>query len=434
VRTVVVGGTQSGVGKTTVALGLLAALRARGLAVQPFKVGPDYLDGIQHAAAAGRSAANLDGWLLGREASLRIAARRAAGADAGVVEGCMGLFDGFDGTSEDGSTAQVAKWLGAPVVLVLDAWALSRSAAAMVHGFATFDPDLRLAGVVLNRVAGAAHERWLRAAIAQTGVPVLGALPLDERVVLPERHLGLHLEARPDLEVLGALVEAHVDLDALLAAAAHVAPEATPPRAPARARIAVGRDEAFCFVYEDALEELRRAGAELVPFSPLRDGLPDDVGGVYLPGGYPELHAAQLAANVRLAEDLRVFEGVVWGECGGLMALGEAIEDLDGRRHPALGVLPHTTRMTPRVTVAYAELAPAPGSPFGDAPLRGHLFHRSERVGGEGLAPAWRATTDQAGAFDEGMLVGSRIVATYAHLHLAAHPAAASAFVEACAS
>ena len=297
----VVAGTHSGVGKTSVTLGLVAALRRRGLTVQPFKVGPDFIDPLHHAHAAGRPSHNLDGWMLDPSANRAVFARAVADADVAVVEGVMGLFDGSEGGSERGSTAEMAKLLDLPVVLVVDASAVARSAAAIVHGFTTFDPELRVAGAIANNVGGAVHAAMIRDA-----VPLLGALPHVTDLVVPERHLGLHRphEARSGyVGRLADLVEEHIDVDALLAATAAERPTAPPPvaRREPRARIGVARDEAFCFYYADNLELLEQAGAELVEFSPLRDPLPARLDGLYLGGGYPELHAAELPPTARRA-------------------------------------------------------------------------------------------------------------------------------------
>ena len=306
-RGLVIAGTQSGVGKTTVTLGLLSALRRRGLAVQPFKVGPDFIDPGHHGRAAGRCSRTLDGWILSREANLSLFRRHAAQAQVAVVEGVMGLFDGYDGASEAGSTAQMAKWLGLPALLVVDARAMARSAAALVQGFAAFDPELALAGVVFNRVGGAGHWQYLQEAMERLpDVKCLGGLPREPDITIPERHLGLvtsedHPLGEEYLERLAAWVEGHLDLDRLLASLPPLPqPPAAPPASPQPplVRLGVARDRAFCFYYPENLEWLEHFGAELVPFSPLTDRqLPAGLHGLYLGGGYPELFAGQLAAN-----------------------------------------------------------------------------------------------------------------------------------------
>ena len=309
-----IAGTQSGVGKTTITLGLLYALARRGLSVQPFKVGPDFIDPGHHTRAAGRVCRNLDGWMLTREANLALFRRQARGADVAVVEGVMGLFDGYDGASEAGSTAQMAKWLGLPVLLVVDARAMARSAAALVHGFASFDPALSLAGVVFNRVGSPAHLEYLQQALTSLpGVRCFGGLPRDQELAIPERHLGLATaEDHPlDEAYLGRLadrLETHLDLPGLLAALPQLALPEEPALAasPPLVRLGVARDRAFCFYYPENLELLASFGAELVPFSPLADReLPAGLDGIYLGGGYPELYAEQLAANEALRQALQ---------------------------------------------------------------------------------------------------------------------------------
>ncbi|CAE8687978.1 unnamed protein product [Polarella glacialis] len=469
---IVVAGTNSGVGKTTVACGLMKAFKEAGLRVQPFKVGPDFLDGMHHAAALGGGAAasvNLDGWMMGREGCLEAFhhAMRASSADLAIVEGCMGLHDGRDGCSDEGSTAQVAKWLGAPVLLVLDCWSLARSAAAMVHGFKTFDPEVRLAGVLLNRVAGASHAAWLREAMASASstatVAVLGCLPSDKRVETPERLLGLlpppsssssssfpsGTTKNARLAALHTLMTEHVDLTTLqaLAATATTPPLAPPPlpRSVAQVtgsedessslppvRIAVARDEAFCFIYQDNLRLLRDAGATLVFFSPLRDrALPPDIDGLYLVGGYPELHARELAANTDMHAAVQAFAqrgGFVWAECGGLMYLAKKLylrpadvqtakvaaeaaerppppdrleeapaslpsDPSDSLVHEMCGLLPFDVTMTPRMAMGYCTArlrgptAKLLGLPPGTA-VRCQQYHFSEATVPGGGEPA----------------------------------------------
>src|SRR5579859_2311063 len=348
---IVVAGTHSGVGKTSVTLGLIGALRRRGLTVQPFKVGPDFIDPLHHQHASGRPARNLDGWMLDPETNLERFARATADADVAVIEGVMGLFDGSEGKSDRGSTAEMAKLLGLPVLLVIDASAMARSAAALIHGFTSFDRHLRVAGVILNNVGGEIHAGMIRDAVAGA-VPMLGALPRAKDLVVPERHLGLHLpyEARTGyVEQLATLIETHIDLDALLSNSVieRLPVAATPPAVPPKARLAVARDEAFCFYYTDNLELLEQAGAELVRFSPIDEPLPENIDGIYLGGGYPELHADKLSDNKPTRDAIREFAsagGPIYAECGGLMYLADTL-DLDGQPHPMCGVLPFSTTM-----------------------------------------------------------------------------------------
>jgi cobyrinic acid a,c-diamide synthase len=445
----VVAGVASGVGKTSITLGLLAALRRRGLAVQSFKVGPDFIDPGLHALVTGRPSYNLDGWMCGHRRVLDVVARAAADADVAVIEGVMGCFDGVDGATEDGSTAQVARWLDAPVVLVLDAVAMARSAAAVVLGFERFDPGLRVAGVVANRVGGATHAGWIADAVrGGCRAEFLGAIAHDPALTIPERHLGLHTAAEgpltPELmRRLADAVEQGVSLDRLLALAAPLAPPAPPARAasPRRARIGVARDVAFQFYYAENLELLREGGAELVWWSPLADPDVPDVDGLYLGGGYPELYAAALADNTAVRKAVRRFADAgrpIYAECGGLMFLAESLEDREGRVHPMAGVLPAPVRMRPHgLTLGYREVELTGACPLGPAGavVRGQEFHASTLGPVPPAIPrVYRVRVPGAdGDRPEGYLVG-RALLSYTHLHFASNPALATAFVDACAA
>jgi cobyrinic acid a,c-diamide synthase len=436
---IVVAGTHSGVGKTSITLGLIGALRGRGLTVQPFKVGPDFIDPLHHSHASGRPPRNLDGWMLSPETNLQRFARTTADAEVAVIEGVMGLFDGSDGKSERGSTAEMAKLLGLPVLLVIDASAMARSAAALIHGYTSFDPDLRLAGVILNNVGGAAHAEMIRDAVAGA-VPILGALPRIKDIVVPERHLGLHLphEAHTQyVDQLGALVEEHIDLDALLASSAierrSVLTDAPPPSQ--HVRLALARDQAFCFYYSDNLELLEQAGAELVPFSPIDEPLPKNIDGIYIGGGYPELHAVKLANNRATRDAIREFAsagGPIYAECGGLMYLADTLE-LEGETHPMCGVLPFSTTMPAPLTIAYVEVTTRGGLFGSGQTARGHLFHHSTIVEEPATDHCYEIKNSRGQATQEGYRVNN-ILASYAHLHLASNPALAAAFVDQCAS
>jgi cobyrinic acid a,c-diamide synthase len=427
---VVIAGTSSGAGKTTVACGLIGALQARGLRVQGFKVGPDYIDPSYHALAAGRPGRNLDAFLSGPELIAPLARHGGAGADVAVIEGVMGLFDGASGRGELASTAHVAKLLRAPVVLVVDASAIARSAAALVHGYRTFDPDLDVAGVIFNRVGSEHHEQLLREAVSPLGVPVLGALRRDERIAAPERHLGLVPAGEREAHTRAALATAadaaarSVDLDAVLALARSArasdgrawSPEPPEP-GPTGARIAIARGPAFSFHYEENLELLRAAGAELAPFDPLVDeALPPGAGALVLAGGFPEVFGAELAANARLRARVAAFDGPILAECGGLLFLLDA---LDG--HPMCGVLPGRGQMTQRLTLGYREATALQSTPWIDAGarLRGHEFHYA-RVDLEGAQPAWRLRS-RGTERDEGCARGP-VQASFLHVHWAAHP------------
>ena len=381
----------SGTGKTTVMLGLLRALADDGLAVQPFKSGPDYIDPAFHQAACGRPSFNLDGWAMGPKLWQAISAR-AKGADICVAEGSMGLFDGVAtrGQQGFGSSAETAQAMGWPVVLVLDVGGQAQSAAATALGFRSYLPDLPFAGVILNRVASPRHERLTRLGMERAGLPVLGVLPRRGDLTLPERHLGLiQAVEHPDLDAAIAdyatFLRDHVDLDALRAAAAGHALPQTPsalPKPPAQ-RIAIARDAAFSFTYPHLLEGWHDAGAEILPFSPLADEAPAaDADIVWLPGGYPELHAGQLAAAETFRAGVRRHAETrpVHGECGGYMALGEALIDKNGTRHQMLGLLGLVTSYEKRkFHLGYRRAvlqAPLPGFSV-DTALRGHEFHYS---------------------------------------------------------
>jgi cobyrinic acid a,c-diamide synthase len=382
----------SGTGKTTVMLGLLRALHMRGIQVQPFKNGPDYIDPAFHRAACGRDSFNLDSWAMGR-GMLDALAAQADGADLALAEGSMGLFDGVAsrGESGHGSGGELARAMGWPVVLVVDAGGQAQSAAAVALGFAHFPGAPELAGVIVNKVASPRHERLVRAGFETAGIPVLGVLPREKALALPERHLGLvQAMEHPDLEAAiaqhGAFIAAHVDIDALLAAAlsapppSPVAPLESRLRPPAQ-RIALAMDAAFSFVYPHLLQAWRAAGAEILPFSPLADEAPDlssDL--VWLPGGYPELHAGRIAGNARFLNGLRAHaeHAPVHGECGGYMVLGAALIDAKGESHAMAGLLGLVTSFERRrLHLGYrtAELrAPMPGLGTGRR-LRGHEFH-----------------------------------------------------------
>jgi len=380
----------SGTGKTTVMLGLLAALRDRGLAVQPFKNGPDYIDPAFHRAASGRWSYNLDSWAM-PGAMLDGMLEIGAGADLILAEGSMGLFDGVAraGAAGNGATADLSARMGWPVVVVIDASGQAQTAAAVALGLARFRPDVRVAGVILNRIASPRHEALVRQGMAAAGLPIFGVLPKRAAIAMPERHLGLvQAEEQPALQALIAeaagLMRDGVDLDALIAAAASTAQPAPPAQiTPPGQRIALAKDAAFSFVYPHLLQGWRAAGAEVLPFSPLADQAPDPSADVcWLPGGYPELHAGALAAAHGFRAGLRAFAEArpVHGECGGYMAMGAALVDKDGTRHQMAGLLGLVTSYQARkMHLGYRQarlLGPVPGHAPG-ACLAGHEFHYS---------------------------------------------------------
>lgn len=435
---VVIAGTHSGVGKTTVATGLMAALSERGLRVGAAKVGPDFIDPGYHRLATGRPSRNLDEFLSGAELLPGLAARAGAGCDVLVVEGVMGLFDGSGQAGCDGSTAAVARLLGAPVILVVDASAMSGSVAALVHGFATLDPAVRLAGVILNRVGSVGHAALLREALSPLGVPVLGVITNDDSLVWRERHLGLvpvaeHPDAvRRSLRRLAATMAANVGLEALMdiarAPTARVVADPSPAARAGRCRVAVCSGPAFSFVYPENLELLQQAGAELVLFDPLEAAeLPVGCTGLYAGGGFPEVFAGALGENRALLADVRrrVAAGVAtWAECGGLIWLAES---LDGSAMAGALAGVHVT-MSERLTIGYRDAITRQPSFFGPSgtALRGHEFHRSvAEPPGDGIDLAGRFGTGRGG------FVSETIFASYLHQHLSSAPALAERFVAA---
>jgi cobyrinic acid a,c-diamide synthase len=456
-RRLIVAGTHSGVGKTTIALALMAALRRRGLAVQPFKVGPDFIDPGHHTAVCGRVSRNLDTWMLS-EASVRSIFRRAsAGADVAIIEGVMGLFDGRGPDDPRGSTADVARLLAAPVLLVVDAAGSAGSLAAVVKGFCEFDPAVRVVGVVCNRVAGPGHYDYLELAIRRyTPVVPLGWLPCRAEWAIPERHLGLttaeEVSGGVDWENLAEGLRATVEVDQILALACPDADASRPNRDDAghepfltpapprpRRRVAVARDPAFCFYYPDNLELLAAAGGELVPFSPLTDAsLPDGTDVVYFGGGYPELHAHALAGNEPLRQSIRRFHqqgGRIYAECGGLMYACRELVDVAGQAFPMLDLIPARTVMQPRLAalgyVTLRTLLPSLLGPPGTV-ARGHEFHYSRLEPLGTLTYAATVQTRRGDPRPDGLVVGS-LLAGYAHLHFGSNPAIALALVQATA-
>ncbi len=425
-RGLIVAAPASGSGKTTFSLALLRHLKQRGIAVASIKIGPDYIDPAFHLAASGRPCYNFDTWAMSPATLAAVAMRAAHNADLVVGEGVMGLFDGAPGG--EGSTAEASVVTGWPVILVVDASGMAASAAAVVHGFDSFRGDVELAGVVFNRVGSPGHARILERACAQSPVPVLGCLPREAGLALPSRHLGLvQASEHPELDALldqaARMIERHVDVDALLALARplRMRRESSWARMPAPGqRISIARDTAFAFVYEHLLDQWRRDGVELHAFSPLRDEPPADrADAVYLPGGYPELHAGRLAANRRFLDGLRAAArrgAWIYGECGGYMVLGRALTDADAETHRMAGLLPvETTFAERKLTLGYRALTLAADCPLGPAGarFRGHEFHfarvlredpgpalfECRDAGGQDLGGAGRRRDTVAGSF-----------------------------------
>ncbi|HEY4017428.1 MAG TPA: cobyrinate a,c-diamide synthase [Pseudonocardiaceae bacterium] len=436
----VIAAPASGAGKTTVATGLMAALRARGNTVAPVKVGPDYIDPGYHALAAGRPGRNLDPVLVGEDLIAPLFLHGARDADIAVIEGVMGLFDGRVGAAGFGSTAHVATLLGAPVLLVVDARGQGRSLAALLSGFRSYDPSVRLAGVLLNQVGSDRHEEVLRAACEEVGLPVFGALRRGAEVSLPSRHLGLvpaiehGAPAVRAVEAMADLVTRSVDLDGIMRLAATAAPLDTHTRwspvtaigakavTSQRVVVAMAGGPAFTFGYAEHDELLRAAGAEVVVFDPLAaSALPDGTSAVVLPGGFPEQHGAALSANVLLRKGIADFArsgGIVTAECGGLLYLAR---EVDGE--PMCGVLPAVGGMGPRLTLGYRDAVTAADSVSYQAGERvtGHEFHRTVLTPAHGATPAWHWRGADGRPVAEGFSL-DRVHASYLHTHPAARP------------
>jgi cobyrinic acid a,c-diamide synthase len=453
---IVIAGAASSVGKTTITAGLIAALRGQGLIVQPFKCGPDYIDPSYHERAAGRPCRNLDAWMLNDAQLLEGFVRACRDADIAVIEGVMGLFDGSGWHDERGSTAQIAKLLKAPVLLVVDIAGTARSAAVVVLGCRQFDPDLALRGVVLNFAGSEGHANGCGESItAITGLPVLGWLPRRTGLQIPERHLGLvpggeHLNPDALIAEIAAEVGRRFDIAAVakiartagefpsIAEPTPISRDAPPTRRPV---IAVARDAAFCFYYPENLELLREAGAEIEFFSPLSGERPSPTAaGVYLGGGYPELHGSALASNVglwRALKELRARDAPIYAECGGFMVLTQGVIDSDGRRWPMAGLIPGVARMTDRLAALGYRHATALSANLladGGEGLRGHEFRYSTWVCDEPIAEAdtaWRVRgirADSAGDF--GGFVSGNLLASYLHIHFGQHAGIANRFVD----
>ncbi|MDH4225721.1 MAG: cobyrinate a,c-diamide synthase [Deltaproteobacteria bacterium] len=446
----VIAGSGSGSGKTTLTAALAGALRAAGHTPAVFKCGPDYLDPTWHALATGRPCHNLDGWLMGREAVLSTLASGSAGADIILVEGVMGLFDGASPLGEEGSTAQIAKWIQAPVVLAADASGMSRSLAALAGGYDRFDPHLRLAGVIANRVGSRSHLDLL--AQAMESPPLLGGLPKNPQRAFPSRHLGLHpaqhlSEGVAGLDYWAETASVWLDIPRLTALARQAASLEIPalplagPSGEVGPKVVIGmaQDEAFHFYYPYNLDLLRMAGAELVPFSPLADETLPPLDGLIFGGGYPELHAPRLADNTPLWTAVRrlAAQGApVYGECGGLMALSQAIITLDGTAHPMAGLVPGRARMSEeRQALGYVEVETLAPTPLGKAGLtfRGHQFRYSQLCDLPEQAPTrYRIQKKRGGPPQMEGWGQANVLASYVHAHWASNPRPAQGLVAAC--
>jgi cobyrinic acid a,c-diamide synthase len=447
----VVAGTRSGDGKTTVATGLMSALRGAGMRVSGHKVGPDYIDPSYHAVASGRPGRNLDPWLTSEDLIAPLFLHGAEGADISVIAGGMGLFDGAAGRGDFASTAHVARLLDAPVILVVSAAGAGRSIAATVQGFARYDPAARVAGVVLNQVSSPRHEEILRDALADTGIPVIGALPAEAVLHTPSRHLGLvpaaerASDVRDWLPALTAIVAGHLDLELVTVIARAAPPVTAAPwsasfpsesvsttgrRPGARAQVAIASGPAFTFGYAEHRELLGAAGAEVAEFDPLTDArLPGGTDALIIGGGFPELYAAELAGNDTLRADVasRAAAGMpVVGECAGLLWLADALEG-----HPQCAVLPAEAGMSPKLTLGYREAVALTSSPLAEAGtvVRAHEFHRTVIQPAHGQPPAWRLHDGS----EQGWATPT-LLASYLHVHWAGLPGAASRLVDAATS
>ncbi len=445
--------SHSGSGKTLLTAGLIRAFQRRGLTVQPFKCGPDYIDPGYHTLAAGRQCRNLDTWLLDAEQVRTLFSHASANTNLAMIEGVMGLFDGFGALDDAGSTADVARLLHAPVVLIVDAWGMSRSAAALVTGFQHFDPRIRIGGVLLNRVGSPRHADLCATAITHyTGLPCFGYLSRRDDFKLPERHLGLMtiVEDGSVATVIDRVADAlqeTCELDALLTLARSASPLTTKPptalftpvSATDRPVIAVAQDAAFSFAYPEMFEILEAAGATIASFSPLADPvLPANTAGIILSGGFPELYAEQLSRNTSLHDAIKAAHASdvpIYAECGGLMYLTGQLTDQAGKHWPMLGLLPGYSIMADRVVLGYRTVRAAqdgPLLPVGTT-IRGHEFHYSRWEGRPAdLPPAYIVLTSTGNeSYSEGAQLGN-LIASYIHLHWLARPEMAQRFVATC--
>ena len=452
---ILIAGTSSGVGKTTIATGLTYALRRRGLKVQPFKCGPDYIDPGYLSLAAGQPCHNLDSWML-PEANLKeLFAYFNRDKDVALVEGVMGLYDGHRKAGGGGSTAKIARIIGAPVLLILNIAKMSESAAAMALGYCTYDPDVKVAGIILNQVGSPTHLRSAKTAIEERcGVPVMGYLPKAANLTLPERHLGLvPVAERGDekgfLDELGDLIEEHIDLDLVLDVARRApdfalddSPIIFPEKPlPPRCRIAVARDEAFNFYYQANIELLRVWGAEIVYFSPVSDSvLPPGTNGVYIGGGFPEVFLKELEGNTSMKQSITdaVAKGLpVYAECGGLMYLSQGIADFQGNRYDMVGLLPGCCEMQNKLQrLGYTTAEALHSTPLAEKSqsLRGHLFHWSRLDAPDEKTAAYRIIEPKEQL--EGFVLGPKdnLLASYLHLHFGSDPRLAKRFIAKCAA
>ena len=451
---IVIAGTSSGVGKTSVTLALVAALRKRGLKVQTFKVGPDFLDPTHLALASGRECFNLDGWMAGREYVQNLFARETADADIAVVEGVMGLYDGADSKTSEGSSAEIAGWLSSPIMLVVNARGMARSIAAMVKGYSELEPGVNIACVMANHTGSKKHSDWMTDALDSASLPPLaGAIPKGAFPELPGRHLGL-VPANEGgltndmLDHLASVLEENSSVDEILRIARNAPPlgfQRVTDEEPTAKKVRVGLafDDAFRFYYADTLKKMEMLGCEIVKFSPLSDkGLPEGLDGIYMGGGYPELYAENLSANRPMLEAVKGFAESgkpLYAECGGLLYLSESIETMEGKSFPLAGVLRSGVKMRRNFkNLGYVEATLTANTIVGTcgAKLRGHRFHYSELESDPLLANGWETVYSlKPRRSDEISAEGFRrkgVLASYMHTHLASQPTALKKFIESC--
>ncbi|MBI5682681.1 MAG: cobyrinate a,c-diamide synthase [Deltaproteobacteria bacterium] len=449
----IIAGTHSGVGKTTITLGLMSVIRKRGMIVQPFKAGPDYIDPSFHKLVCGRPSYNLDTWIMGMKGVRAAFTDASKDADISIVEGVMGLFDGHAGCKGSGSTAHIAKILGLPVILVIDAGKMAQSAGALVYGFERFDPNVNGAGVIFNRIGSVRHFEMIQTAVEnRCKARVLGYMPKDEEINLSERHLGLEM---PDsrlktqdsrLKKLEGLIERFVDVDGILKISSKFKVQSSKflklktQNSQLKTCIAVAMDNAFCFYYQENLDILKKLGAELKFFSPLGDKrLPANIDGIYLGGGYPELFAEKLSENKSLMSQIKTLaqKGLpIYAECGGLMYLGKCLKDLNGKRYNMTGVFPWTSRMLKRrKAIGYREVLIQNDCPFleNGEKVRGHEFHYSEiDEPPRSIKRVYQFTVHSAQFTGKEGYLYKNTLASYIHLHFASSPKFAKGFIKKC--
>ncbi|ADL12378.1 cobyrinate a,c-diamide synthase [Acetohalobium arabaticum] len=449
---VVIAGTQSGVGKTTLATGLMAAMTKKGYDVQPYKVGPDYIDPGFHTAATERISRNLDSWMVSSDKLIELFDRNSQGADISIIEGVMGLFDGHRVDEGDGSTAEVAKILSAPVILIIDAGKMAQSGAALAYGYKHYDSELNLAGVILNRVSSDSHYQILKEPIEELGISVLGYIPRQESLELPERHLGLVPTSETSqmddyIDDLAEVILQNLDLKELYNLAAETEEVEVKKKTlfsqtgpVSEVKLAVARDEAFNFYYEDNLDLLEENGVELEYFSPVFDtALPEDIAGLYIGGGFPESFLAELSDNQSMQKSIKeaIVAGMpVYAECGGLMYLTEAITDFEGETHSMVGSISGRIEMTDRLqAMGYAEAEVKEDNILlnqGDK-VRGHEFHYSRLVSlPEDTTYAYRLTGGKGRDNRAGGILKDNLLASYLHLHFASNPAVIDNLIDSC--